>query len=481
MTLSEDSSMAFQKNTFHDKPVVQKNLIQSLERLEAELNKIDLALCGDGRTYLHKDSYQLIAQRLRPEKNNSWERMLFQELLQTCYKLELKCHRSSSMFLRAFISFARALIKNNEENGSTNARLLIEHNQKEGDKYLARILQTCYPASVKDIDGLIDSVAEDDDVVSTVVKEAIRLAGIEGNIVLDSSGRDQQNIVVELQFGYNFKVSPFKGFLNPMSAWTRNNVKVLLIDGLVEKVSELDKILMKSFDTKVPLMIVAQGFSEEVVATLYSNDTRGAFDILPVRTEQSLEALNMLNDIAAVSGCDVVNTLKGEMLIYVDYDALPIVEKASIASEVLTVHNSKTRENVLAHLNYLNKRRKGQQEENPTVSDVSNLTTKRIQNLMAHLVKITIPKSEAGKLLGTIDNSLRACRTAFTYGFCKPKEINLDGLSKEWKLAHEAMTKNKEEKNVSSVGLYLSGRYGANLAGSYFTAAGAVVNLPEQS
>jgi chaperonin GroEL (HSP60 family) len=309
--------------------------------------------------------------------------------------------------------------------------------------------------------------------MAVAVKEAIKLAGIEGNILLEE--HDQANIIVELQFGYNFKVYPFKGFIPQFGTWATSNAKVLLVDGMVEKVSELDRVLTKSFETKMPLVLIAQGFSEEVIATLHANNSRGSFNIMPIRLEQSLEALNMLNDIAVVSGCDVVSTLKGELLTYVNYDSLPVVDKVSLTEKVITIHNNSTRGNVIVHLNYLNNRRKDQ-AENATVSDVADLTTKRIQNLLAHIVKINIPKGSANRFKGPVDNAIRACRTAYTYGFCKPLEIDLEGLATDWKQAHNHMVSNTKDKDVSSIGLYLAAMYGASLAGSYFTASGAVIS-----
>jgi hypothetical protein len=453
-------------NTFVEKMSTQKNLLQSLQKLENNLDQITLAISGKNQTYLQKDSYQLTAQLLTPE--NSWERMLYQELLQTCFQLELKCQHTSHIFLKAFISFAKEYVKKEE----LIYGQLVEHNQREEEKYLQKILGTCYPASYSQVSDLVDQVAEDA-VVATVVKEATKLAGIEGNVVIEEC--DGTNVVVELQFGYNFKVFPFKGFIPQFGTWLRSNAKVLLVDGLLEKVSEMDKILMKSFETKVPLIIIAQGFSEEVIATIHANVTRGGFDIMPIRLEQTLDALNMLNDIAVVSGCDVVSTLKGEMLTYVDYDSLPVVERVSLTEKVLTLHNSKTRGNVLAHLNYLNTRRKDQSERTD-VSDLADLTTKRIQNLLAHVVKVSIPKGSANRYKAPIDNAIRACRTAYTYGFCKPLEVDIKGFSKEWIVAHEYATKNMRNKPTSSIGLFLGMKYGSSLAASYFTASGAIIS-----
>ena len=455
-----------QHNTFIEKNTTQKNLALCLEKLETNLDKISLAISNENKTYLQKDSYQLIAKLLTPA--NAWERMLYQELIQTCYQLELKCHNTSNLFLRSFISHAYNHIKN--ENQTHNS--VVEHNQREGGTYLQSILRACYPASSKQVDGLIDDITNDKH-MAVAVKEAIKLAGIEGNILLEE--HDQANTVVELQLGYNFKVYPFKGFIPQFGTWSRSNAKMLLVDGMIEKVSELDKVLAKSFETKIPLVFIAQGFSEEVIATLHANNTRGNFDIIPIRLEQSLEALNMLNDIAVVSGCDVLSTLKGELLTYVEYDTLPVVDKVSLTEKVITIHNNNTRGNVIAHLNYLNARRKDQ-AEGASVSDLADLTTKRIQNLLAHIVKISIPKGSANRFKGPIDNAIRACRTAYTYGFCKPLEIDLEGLDNDWKNAHSYMLDASNKKNISSIGLYLAAVYGASLAGSYFTASGVIIS-----
>jgi len=452
-------------NCFEDKKTIQKNLLQSLEKLENKLDKIILAINSEGM-YLQGNSYQLIVNLLNP--TTPTERFLFQELLQTCFQLEFKSQYSSSYFLRAFIAFGREYAKQD----NVRHMDLVEDNQREGGNYLKTILSTIYPASPVMISNLIDKTAGDP-IIATTVKEAVRLAGIEGNIVVEEI--EQTNVSVELQFGYNFKVNPYRGFMPQFGTWLRSDVKVLLVDGMIEKVSELDKILSKSYETKIPMVVIAQGFSEEVIATLHSNNSRGTFDILPVRLEGSLDSLNMLGDIAVVCGTDVVSTLKGDMLCFIDYDSLPLVEKISLTSDVLTVNNTKSRGGVISHLNYLNTRRKDQ-AENSTVTDVADLTTKRIQNLLAHVVKVGIPKGSVKAFKAPIDGSIRACRTAYTYGFCKPLEVNLEGLTKTWQHAHKQMIKGVSNKEtVSGIGLYLAGTYGSSLAATYFTAAGGII------
>jgi hypothetical protein len=454
----------FKNNIFVGKEELEFNLLKTLDKLENNLNKIELAI-NQNKTYLQKDSYQLLVNLMTPE--NKWERLLFSELLTMCFKLEIKCHGSSVYFLRAFSAFAREY----KNNGETLYTKLVEHNQEERERYLKLILRSCYPAKQEEVDSFIASVAVDP-VVETIVKEAVSLAGIEGNIVIEEA--DIQNNIVELQFGYNFAVDPFKGFIPQFGTWIENNLKILLIDGMIEKVSELDKVLLKSYETKIPLLIIAQGYSEEVIATIYTNTSRGNFNVMPIRVQQSLEALNMLNDIAVVSGCDVVSTLKGEMLTFVDYDALPLVQKATITNKVLTIENNATRNQVLAHLHYLNNRRK-EQAENTSITDLADLTTKRIGNLLAHIVKIKIPKKEAEKKKAVIDNAIRACRTLYTYGLINPDDLDTKTLDRTWSKVHKSMLAVAKNKKVPSISFYLAAGFAANLASAYFTSSGGII------
>jgi hypothetical protein len=116
---------------------------------------------------------------------------------------------------------------------------------------------------------------------------------------------------------------------------------------------------------------------------------------------------------------------------------------------------------------------------NTSITDVSDLTTKRIGNLLAHLVKITLPKNESEKRKGRIDNAIRAFRSSFTYGFCNPATTDITNLSKRWQKSHIAMMGALKENRVVSVAFYFAAGYAADLAAGYFTSAGAVVVSPQ--
>lgn len=63
----------FKTNIFVEKETLEFNLLKTLDKLENSLNKIELAI-NQNKTYLQKDSYQLLVNLMTPE--NNWERML---------------------------------------------------------------------------------------------------------------------------------------------------------------------------------------------------------------------------------------------------------------------------------------------------------------------------------------------------------------------------------------------------------------------
>jgi hypothetical protein len=162
-------------------------------------------------------------------------------------------------------------------------------------------------------------------------------------------------------------------------------------------------------------LIVAQGFSEEVVATLKLNTDRGVFNIIPVRLQPDLEGLNILNDIAAATGGDVVSALKGDLLMFKTFDSLPVVDSVSINIETTSIQNNKTRGNVGAQIKMLLEKR----TQANVIEDISTLLDKRITSLLSHAVVLKLPNMAETTEQNTrvkIDICLRTVKTLVGYG-----------------------------------------------------------------
>lgn len=336
-------------------------------------------------------------------------------------------------------------------------------------------------ATEEDLKALCSNIAEND-TLATVIMETLKLAGIEGRIYVEDS--KQSNYVVERKTGYNFKVNPFKFFLNPATnAWEKQNVKVLLVDGIIDKVSEIDQILRIAFDQKQPAIFVARGFSEEVVATLKANFDRGLLDIVPVRINSDLESINILNDIASTSGTDIVSTLKGEMLCFKSWDDLPTIERVRLMPDQMTIEEARTRNQVAAQVQHLLSKRL-----DTHVEDVVNLIDERIKCLTGDSVSLRLPNMTDMENQATrvkIDVALRAAKAMLNHNMVKLSDVitrmearsHAPGTLEDCVLrALESTKEATGNQKVSCLSAYLAMYVAGKQALMLVTSAGAVLS-----
>lgn len=256
-----------------------------------------------------------------------------------------------------------------------------------------------------------------DEVLKNAVMSAIDMAGLQGFISFEDSEND--SYFIEVRTGYSFPCSNSKAFLNKNLCWDFKDVKVLVIDGILEKISEIDKILRKNNETKEPMLLCAQGFEEEVLATLKVNFDKKRLNIIPVKFASDLETLNILNDISICCGGNIVSTLKGDMLLYVDYDSLPVVERVVCTENTLLIRNNKTLNAVAAQIKTLSEKKDRKQNE---LYDVSVFYEKRIKNLISNNVIVKLPqmtKTESIYEKTKADVFLRTIKTSLEYGCVK--------------------------------------------------------------
>lgn len=403
---------------FIDKSETLNGFRESIANLKDKLYKTEKAF-SENLNPLDKESYHFISRLLVPKTR--WDRILYSHIFKTALQSEKLSAGSSYVSILAAISFVETLLKN-EIYLRKNEYEIMEDYQIESNK-----IQETFELTTKQLDknlsvDFVNSICKDNN-LSTAVLEAIELSGMEGNIQIENSESDSYS--VELRYGYNFPARIYKILLPSFGIWLQSNCKVFLVDGIVEKVSEIDSILKKSFETKIPLVFVAQGFSEEVLATIKTNLDRKSFNIFPVVLGTDLDSLNVLNDISAVTGCEVLSTLKGDMLLYANYDNLPFVDMIKCSEEGMLVQNTKNRGAVTNQIKSLIEKRK--QQDDRGVLDVTSLFDKRITNLLAHTVIIKLPnfnKIENEYVRAKIDITLRTMKSLVAYGYMKLNDLN---------------------------------------------------------
>lgn len=400
------------KNKFHE------DLKTTVDELEKRIESTDKALIGSSLSVLGKDSYHFVSWLPQPETKVG--KMLFAMLLNIAYKVEMVGAGGGFLSFLFAIQFIKRWLK--------SERPITEQEFEDECKELARNLQqhSTIPTEQTVMDQ-ISRVCEQDADLMTVIQQAALLAGSEGNIIM-KNGSQKTGYIVELKQGCQFNLVPCFHCLS----WERHRAKMLLVDGVIEKVSEIEHLLMKSMETKLPVLIVTQGYSEEVLATVKLNNDRGVFDIMLLKALPDLEGLNVLNDIACVVGTDVVSSLKGELLVFKTYDSIPTVENVvSLQQKTLTIGvGDRTRGAVANQIKSLFEKRSQQ-----SVDSVLKLADNRIQSLLAQTVEIQLPNLSPGRLetiRTKLDISLRTVRTVLSHGTTKDGVPVLTAYASVW-------------------------------------------------
>ena len=411
-----------QKTTWANKNIINRSFLDTAEHLDYIYKKVEKALSQQLYS-LNKDTYHFIINLLQPK--DRLERAYCSHIFNIAYQTELLSQGAGPNSFVFANSFSKCLLAGEEiKNNSTD---IVEGYQLEVDK-IAKLTQTIYqPASINHIKNSILAAVGHDQILADVVWEAVSLTGLEGKVYIENG--KQENYLIEQKLGYTFKVNPYNFFLKNNDIWETEKCKVILVDGVIEDVSEIDHILTKSHETKIPLLLLAQGFSEEIVATLKANQERGNFECIALRVMPDLESINIISDMAKTCNTTPVTSLKGDRLCFLNYDEIPVVDKIRCNRSHVTIQHRASHNAVAAQIRYLVDKRQYE-----PVEDIINLIDKRLRSLVSNSVVVHLPNMPANNLDDVrvkLDNGLRAVKTILNHGV-----VNLDLLLSKMDRGH---------------------------------------------
>lgn len=253
-----------------------------------------------------------------------------------------------------------------------------------------------------------------DDVIRNMVKKSIELSGLSGRISVEQSSTDSRS--VELLTGYTFEISPS---ISAQTAFLDSYV--IAIDGYVESVGEIHRLLQQIYVSKVPAIVFVRGMSDEVLQTLAANYKQGKLKIVPFVVPLDVNHVNTLNDIAIVSGGDVLSTTKGQLISLIDIEEFPIVDRVDIKNDSVTITCSKTTSAVNNHIKLLlEKREKSFDDQN---FDYSKLYDERLKRLSPSRVVMKISNSDPTfYTCSIIDRIYRGIKSMSEHGY-----VSVDG------------------------------------------------------
>lgn len=162
--------------------------------------------------------------------------------------------------------------------------------------------------------------------------------------------------------------------------------KVVIIDGVIQHVSEIHHLLYDSAENKSRYAIFCYGVSEEVKHTIINNNKREITKIFPICLDFDEKSLNVLNDIAVLHGVDVISSNKGQT-ISTEINKLKIIgDSLKIKNNTFSFNPVNKEENINVHKRFLD-----QKIKSANVGDVKDILTARYKRLFGKKITLMLP------------------------------------------------------------------------------------------
>jgi len=248
------------------------------------------------------------------------------------------------------------------------------------------------------------------------------LAGADGRISFQTSQVKTHTSTVSVQDDYVFDiVSPCMSTVGGADI-SIELPRVLIVDGFIGSVAEIDHMLTAAVEHHQSLVIFARRFDPEVLSTIAYNNRRGTFKVLPVIVPYDADSANVLKDIAVICNSTVVSSLLGQLVTSVTYDSLPTVDFVKAEHDVLRLCNEHTLDVVRAHVEVLHDMLK---RDDNGISH--SFISRRIRCLSNRLINVCVSDADVRRVLST-DRSIRMINLGLKRGVVHQTNITRDNL-----------------------------------------------------
>ena len=185
--------------------------------------------------------------------------------------------------------------------------------------------------------------ANNDPEVGELIASSMDKVGREGVVTIEESrtGETYLEVVEGMQFNRGYKSIYFVTDNNSMTA-TLSNPQVLIVDKKVTAAKELLPILEACSAQNKPLLIIADDIDGEALSTLVVNKMRGTLQVVAVKAPEFGDRKKaMMEDIATLTGGQVVSPEKGMRLDKFNVDWLGQARKVTVGKDDTTIVDGK--------------------------------------------------------------------------------------------------------------------------------------------
>jgi chaperonin GroEL len=253
---------------------------------------------------------------------------------------------------------ARAMVKGGMKNvaAGANPMALKRGIEKAVEAAVEAIKNESKEIESKEEIAQIAAISAADTEIGTTIAEALDKVGKDGVITVEESN----TFGIELEFTEGMQFD--KGYISPyfVSDPERQEAVleepyVLIVNKKISSAQELLPLLEKVLNTGKPLAVIAEDVDGEALATLVVNKIRGTFNAVGIKAPGFGDRRKaMLQDIATLTGAQVVSEEVGLKLENVNLDLLGKARKVVVTKDDTTiVEGAGSKEDVQGRINQI--------------------------------------------------------------------------------------------------------------------------------
>jgi chaperonin GroEL len=221
---------------------------------------------------------------------------------------------------------AQAIVREGMRNvaAGANAMLLKRGIDLASDALIAEIQAKATPVKGKEEIAQVATISAADPAIGDLIAEVMEKVGKDGVITVEES----KGLEFETEFTEGMQID--RGYLSPYFITNPERMDaelddpfILITDKKISAIADVLPTLEKVAGARAPLVIIAEDVEKEALATLVVNKLRGTLNVLAVKAPGFGDRRKeMLRDIAAVTGAQVVSEELGRRLDSVDIQDL---------------------------------------------------------------------------------------------------------------------------------------------------------------
>ena len=240
---------------------------------------------------------------------------------------------------------AQAIIREGLKNVTAGANPILIRSgiRKAVDVAVEEIKNISKPVAGKEDIARVAAISAADEEIGTLISDAMEKVGNEGVITVEESKSmgTELDVVEGMQFDRGY-VSPYMATDTEKMEALLDNPLILITDKKISNIQEILPILEQIVQNGRKLLIIAEDVEGEAMATLVVNKLRGTFNCVAVKAPGFGDRRKeMLQDIAVLTGGEVISEELGRDLKEVTLDMLGQAESVKVTKENTTIVNGK--------------------------------------------------------------------------------------------------------------------------------------------